>query len=303
MRADLRLVALPDFTSEGLCDFVRTVARVWTSTPYIWAAMATAPRIPQLRLWFELDPARLLSVIVWAYLLESGVQYLEAHPRSAMRICEAWRSIAESGSLGGTMFIHTKRASLFKDPRIPFKDATRLALTLNLNIAEAVLFDLGTLQITNALNGAAMLGDFTCRVTPSSAQHPHDFGDFYLSDAWIRLYVLWNLSFVCHFSQPEVLCKLLIPSVVTGSGARWLSRRAWALRMTVLCPFSFNAPDTWDLGEERAHFARQAAAIRPSVVRERLLARTAESAVAFVVSNATRALLTGLSVAEYVMWS
>ncbi len=36
-------------------------------------------------MWFELDPARLLSVIAWAYFLESGVQSLEAHPRSAMR--------------------------------------------------------------------------------------------------------------------------------------------------------------------------------------------------------------------------
>lgn len=305
MCAELSLVdargapLLPACTESALCDFVRTVTCVWTGTPYIWTAMATAPRVPELRMRFELDPARLLSCIVWAYVLEHGVQYIEEHPQDAMRITEIWRVLAEGGSLGGALYTRVKRASTISDPRVHKEPRTAYALTLNVNIIEAVVADIGDLQLANAWNGAALVGNFMNRVAPGTIRHHHDFGEFHLSDEWIRLYVLWNLSFACRFDTPEFLCKLLIPSVVRGTGARWLSHRVVTLRMTCVSSWILSCVGNWDLRDERAHFARQAAAIRPSVVRSSsLVVRTAENAAVFALENTTRALVFAAGMAE-----
>ena len=308
MCAELSLVdtrgtpLLPKCTKGALCDFVRTVTCVWTSTPYIWTAMATAPRIPELRLRFELDPARLLGCIVWAYVLEYGVQHLEAHPHGALRIAEIWRTRAETASADWpTIFARVKSVSVFRDPRVRQDPRTAWALTLNANIIEAVLSDLVSLHIANAWSGTVLLGSFTNRSTPGTRRHHQDVGEFRLSDEWIRLYNLWNLSFVCKASRPEALCKLLIPSVVRATGARWLSYRVWALRMTTMSPFYLRVGACWDLEPESAHFSQQASAILPRVACAHFWYSLAEGAAVLALTRTTRAMFTALELLEWHM--
>ncbi len=110
---------------------------------------------------------------------------------------------------------------------------------------------------------------------------------------------MWNMSFSCRFDRPELLCKLLIPSVVCGTGARWFSHRTWALRMAVMSPFILRCDPSWNLADERAHFARQAATLRPSVARAGFVWRTVEDAFSFALTNTTLAVFKAIQVAEW----
>jgi hypothetical protein len=246
MCADLLFVTesgdpvLPECTPDALFEFARALARVWASTPSVWAAMVTAPRVRALRLRFELDPARLLGCIVFSYVVECGVRYLEANPDDALRIAGRW-----SGARGTKKETGTSAASLYA------------------SIVEAILADLACLRFGGAWTGAAMLGNLASRVTPGSIKHDSDVGEFHLRGEWTRVYVLWSLSFACTLGNPEALCTLLIPSVVTGHGARWLSHRTWAMRIALVSPFCGDVARNWDLRAERRHFARQAASAMP----------------------------------------
>ncbi len=195
--------------------------------------------------------------MVWAYVLEHGVQYLETHREQTERIADQW--LARAGSASGTVFTRVKRASIFGDRSVPSDNDTG-AVMLNANILEAVVSDLVRLRVTNARNGVALLGNFVNRTT--NIKHPYDMGEFDLSDEWIRLYMVWNLGFVCGSNKPEVFAKLLIPSVVTGTGRRWLSHRVWAMRMTIMSDLFMQIPKDWNLDDLGSHFAHQGAVIR-----------------------------------------
>ena len=152
--------------------------------------------------------------------------------------------------------------SIFGDRIVP-SDNDKGAVSLNVNILEAVVSDMVQLRVTNARNGVVLLGNCFNRTT--EIKHPQDMGEFDLSDEWIRLYMVWNLGFACGFNKPEFLAKLLIPSVVTGTGRRWLSHRVWALRMAMMSDLFRQVPNDWNLDDLGSHFVQHCAVIRPLV--------------------------------------
>ena len=96
MDTDTNTSVLPVCTSDKLCAFVHSVIHSWVSTPYIWSVLTSYTGLDRHRVRFECNPGRLLGLVVWAYVLEHGVQYLDANPQQANDIATTWLARAES---------------------------------------------------------------------------------------------------------------------------------------------------------------------------------------------------------------
>jgi hypothetical protein len=246
-------------TQSELCVFIHLMCRTWTSTPYLWSILCSYTGIQTQRELFERNPKRLLEVLVWAYTLESGVQYMDADPGQTDRIVQGWKDRIQAG--GGSTFLVTKRASLFGSKDIPM-DNDKFALSLNLNVLEACISDLTQGNLTNARNGLALVGNLFNRSIIRTSGAGHRTPDLVLDNDWIRLYMGWNLAFCCSFNQPEVMMKLLIPSVAVGSGPNWLRHRLYALRMTIMSQYFEKVPQNWDMDDLREHLTKQSVWLR-----------------------------------------
>jgi hypothetical protein len=77
---------LPVCTSDMLHVFIRSVIHTWVSTPYIWSVLTSYTDLDRHRVRFELNPGRLLGLVVWVYVLDHGVQYLEVNPQQAYNV-------------------------------------------------------------------------------------------------------------------------------------------------------------------------------------------------------------------------
>lgn len=256
---ELNLLVPP---ADGLQVFVHRTTQTWAQTPYIWSVLTSYHGVHRIRDRFERDPERLFRLIVWSYVMEYNVQYMDTHPTQAEEIVLGWRDqTVEFGNL----FVNIKRSSLFIDTRIP-ADNDRLSIQLNANIMEACVSDAIDQQFTNTRNGLALLDNHFNRSTITST-NSQETPEMQLDDNWVRLYIVWNLSFCCTFEKPEAMCKLLIPSVVVGTGPKWLRHRVNALRMLMMSKhLSDLSPADWDMADLRTHFATHAALLRTTVV-------------------------------------
>ena len=255
-------------TRSELCAFIHLMCRTWTHTPYLWSIIQSYTGIQTQRELFERNPTRLLEVLVWAYILESGVQYMDADPGQTDHIVQGWKDRVQDG--GGSTFLRIKRASLFKSQDIPM-DNDVYAVGINVNVLEACFDDLTRGNLTNARNGLALVDNLFNRSSITTSDRGHQTANILLDDDWIQLYMGWNLAFCCSFNQPEVMMKLLIPSVAIGSGPNWLRHRLYALRMTIMSQYFEEVPQNWDMDDLRDHLTKQSVWLR--AVRRRSQAR------------------------------
>jgi len=275
---ELNLVVPP---IEEIQAFVRTTTKVWATTPYIWSVLSSYSGIQTIHDRLERDPGRLLFIIVWAYVLESSVQYLDAHPSHAEEIVSTWREQVMRGESNfGTTFGTIKRASVFaSDTTIPADDNDKCALILNANILEACVQDILDQRFSNARNGLAMLGNLFNISTVTSA-NAQEIPEMALADNWIQLYIVWNLSFCCRFNKLDMLCKLLIPSVAIGTGSKWLRHRVHALRIHLMSKTRYTQTSAdWDLGDLRTHLTRHAQLLRPAVSKRGRIFRFVDTVI------------------------
>ena len=252
---------------ESLHEFIRSTVKVWMKTPYIWDTLSTFAGWSAYAGMFERDPKRLRNLVLWAYFLQHAVEYLESNPGFAESLALEWKNkVATSyGGLYSDTFSLVKTISLFKDTNIPV-DNDRYSVSLLVNVTEAIVQDKQLGNELNSTNGMALLQDLRNRSAQNGTSQ--NMGDLFLESSWVRLYMVWNMSFSCYYGAPELLCKLFIPAVLDDSDSRWLARRVAALRMTLVSTFFHANNRNWDLGPLHMHFARQASVLK--TVHEKL---------------------------------
>ena len=129
-----------------------------------------------------------------------------------------------------------------------------------MNIAEAMIKDLLGGNFRNVSNGMGLLGNMRNLHRQNGTRQIA--GDMDLEVLWVQLHMVWNLSFCCSGAFPELLCKLLIPSVVDTAHPRWFERRDSALRMMLLSPSVGEWKNSWDLRPLQEHLALQAGILK-----------------------------------------
>ena len=93
---------LPECTQDNLRVFVHHVCRTWAETPYIWSILSSYTEVHRFQRIFEHDPGRLTGLVIWAYVLEMGVQYTEVlHPDRAKNFEERW--LEQAKGTGGDL--------------------------------------------------------------------------------------------------------------------------------------------------------------------------------------------------------